>query len=378
MLEEQMRLYYHDVATAKKATFKTNRVKSHLIESHMSDSTPDGIAQRLRSLITQDAKGTDTVRIINVETTQDDRLFVLTGASPKTDYVSRFYVDAADTRYWVVHSLDKSSVVRPKMTSLAAALGRGFDNVWFTVEMLAGSSRFGERRGVKVRFADYLRPSVRDDDEPHADVFKMELRSADVEEQLAFLNDAIGSPFSSRVALSASIIRTEDDDDSSRFVLEDIYHNGHFSARGTSSAHHLDVVQGMKRTYANFIKDLEENRAVSWRGDRHSGEVMLVTFQRPDIDAARLVAVLCSGRAPFNFWGVPVRIRDGHWRADLVDLHQGNAGHMLQIEVSPRWLRLKLLEGGCGNAVTRLISQLQHGVDSRAALVLAGGEVPVA
>ena len=68
---------------------------------------------------------------------QDERLFVLTGASPKNDYVSRHYVDAADTRYWIVYSLDKSTVVRPKMTSLAAALGRGFDNGWFRVEMLA-------------------------------------------------------------------------------------------------------------------------------------------------------------------------------------------------------------------------------------------------
>lgn len=370
-----MRAYYRDVAGSRRAGANQNRVKSQLVESHLpAEGGRDAVLERLRSLAApRDGRRGDAGWIDAAET-EDEHLFVVRAHGDEDDVV-RLFVDTVDRRYWIVHSLDKSRLVRHRMETLPAQLGRGFDNVWFSIDMLDASRRFGRRRGMKIQFTDYLAPPL-EHDEPEGESLKITLKSARADTLLEFLRHGEATPFASRVGISASLVRAVDPEHeaSGQFVLEDIYFNGHFSARGTSARRHLEVVTSMRDEYARLIRTLEERVAVSWEGGSPAGEVLHVPLRRPDLDVDRLVERLSGGRAPFNFWGVPVVLREGHVRVDLVDLHHGNAGRTLTVEVTREWLRIVLPKGACGNAVARLLSNLQRGVDSTASL-LATDEV---
>jgi hypothetical protein len=371
-MEEQMRAYYRDVAGAQRASANQNRVKSQLVESHLPlEGGRDAVLERLRALAASRDHRRGPAGWIDAMETEDEHLFVLR-AHGEDDDVVRLFVDTLDRRYWIVHSLDKSRLVRPRMESLPAQLGRGFDNVWFSIAMLDATRRFGRRRGMKIQFTDYL-ATPPEHDEPEGESLKITLKSARTDSLLEFLRHGWKTPFASRVGISASLVRAVDPEQetSGQFVLEDIYYNGHFSARGTSARRHLEVVTSMRDQYGALVRRLEERAAVSWAGGSPSGEVLLVPLRRPDLDVGRLVERLSGGRPPFNFWGVPVVLREGHVRVDLVDLHHGNAGRTLTVEVTRDWLRLVLPKGACGNAVTRLLSNLQRGVDSAASLLAA-------
>lgn len=50
----------------------------------------------------------------------------------------------------------------------------------------------------------------------------------------------------------------------------------------------------------------------------------------------------------------------GMVEVEAVDLH---IGQRLRFDITPDWLRVYLFEGGCGNTVARLVSNLQHHFD---------------
>ena len=369
IMEDQMSTHYSEVVSNRRASFKSNRVKSQLLEAHLPDKSPDAALLALQSLVKREDRVVGaTVVLTTAEPTQDERLFVLRGRSKDEDVV--FYVDVTDRRFWVIHSLDKARIVRNRLNALASTLGRGFDNVWFSIDTLNATKSFGYRRGVRINFVDHLGGSRSGQDESSPDEFTMLLKSARVDDELDFLNSTERSPFASRVAVSASLIRAIDPDDKRQFALEDIYHSGLFTARGTSAARHLQVLQVMKTDYSNFINDLEQGRAVRWVDGRPLGEIIVISLTRQDLSAESLVTLLSSGEKPFSFWGLPRRLADDHYTAELIDLHHGNYGNPLTVEVSSKWIRVVLPRGTCGNAICRLLSNLQHSVDSGARLIV--------
>lgn len=366
-----MRDHFTEVANRHRAGVNRNRVKSQLVESHLSGADGrDGVIHRLNQLIEGTGDATDA-GWLRLEETDDEHLLVLRARADGDESV-RLFVDTQDPRYWIVHSLDKSQFVRHRMEGLAAQLGRGFDNVWFSNSMLDAAHRFGRRRGVKVQFTDYM-AAVPSRDDADGESLRITLKSVQADRLLRFLRDGTESPFASKVGLSASLIRAEDPEEtaSRSFVLEDIYYNGHFTARGTSARRHLEVVTGMRDAYRLFISRLEEQDAISFEADAPSGNVLGIAFTRQDLDMTRLVERLSSGKPPFNFWAIPVALRESHVRLDLVDLHHGNAGRTLTVEVMRSGMRVWLPKGVCGNAVARLLSNIQRGIDSSAYLVSA-------
>ena len=51
---------------------------------------------------------------------------------------------------------------------------------------------------------------------------------------------------------------------------------------------------------------------------------------------------------------------------EAVDLH---VGQHLRFDITTNWLRVYLFEGGCGNTVARLASNLQHHFDGALSIV---------
>jgi hypothetical protein len=62
---------------------------------------------------------------------------------------------------------------------------------------------------------------------------------------------------------------------------------------------------------------------------------------------------------------VPVE-RNGIAEVEAVDLH---VGRKLRFDIGSDWLRIYVFEGGCGNSVARLITNLQHHFDGALALL---------
>ena len=54
-------------------------------------------------------------------------------------------------------------------------------------------------------------------------------------------------------------------------------------------------------------------------------------------------------------------MEDGVAELEAVDLHVGG---LLRVDVGEQWLRVYLPQGGCGNSVVRLVSNLQHRFDA--------------
>lgn len=122
--------------------------------------------------------------------------------------------------------------------------------------------------------------------------------------------------------------------------------------------------------YCAFV-DLIEQRAIRVTGIdeggwRYDGGPILLQFSQPVADLDRLLAILFSSSEPYRLWGVPREVGDGLFHVEAVDLH---VGRRVPMDVTDRWLRFHLDENGCGNSVTRLITNLQHTVDADVRLV---------
>ena len=91
-----------------------------------------------------------------------------------------------------------------------------------------------------------------------------------------------------------------------------------------------------------------------------SGAPIVIKFSRPIEDIENFVDSMFSSREPLRFWGVP-RIEDGVAELEAVDLH---VGELLRVDIGMNWLRVFLPQGGCGNSIVRLVSNLQHRFDA--------------
>ena len=74
---------------------------------------------------------------------------------------------------------------------------------------------------------------------------------------------------------------------------------------------------------------------------------------------------ISSARKPFRL-GPPMRTDEHSADGEAVDLH---VGQRLRFDITTRWLRVYLFDGGCGNTVARLASNLQHHFDGALSIV---------
>jgi hypothetical protein len=143
---------------------------------------------------------------------------------------------------------------------------------------------------------------------------------------------------------------------------------GRFAVSGDSLDFHVQFVETVIGRYRKLV-ELCEEKALGWTqldrshtesGGRMSGAPIVINFSRPIDDIENFVDSMFSSREPFRLWGVP-HIEDGVAELDAVDLHVGG---LLRVDIGTDWLRVFLLQGGCGNSIVRLTSNLQHRFDA--------------
>jgi len=292
----------------------------------------------------------------NLEETGDAYLFRL--KLPAVSDNAWFWVDQLDGRFWSFHT---NMPHKPAFDYLSKQVGarRDLDWVWLPSEHVRNAWPGAAARQVRSRF-DGNR--ILGEDDVINDV-KMQLsgRNASV------LLDRLYQDPKLRFAISFDSVALPVVDDDMGFIREGVHRMGRFAASGESSELHFLFVQRVVDRYKRLVTLFEE-KALAWTafgdagrdgGGKISGAPIVIQFSRPIPDIGRFVGELFSSRHPYRLWGTP-RVDSGYAEVEAVDLHVGQA---LSMDIDREWLRIYLTEGGCGNTIARLVSNLQHSFD---------------
>lgn len=124
---------------------------------------------------------------------------------------------------------------------------------------------------------------------------------------------------------------------------------------------------------SSTLATLCESKVISWSalgtengGGKVTGGPIAIRFSKPIHDQAAFLSELFSSRAPFWLWGRPAVTAGGFAEVAAVDLH---VGQQLRIDVGNDWMRIYLEKRDGGNAVARLVSNLQRHFDAALQMV---------
>jgi hypothetical protein len=350
LLQQRMTASYDNIREEQRLDEDQTYLKSYLIEAERDDFS-SGLL------------GSDKYNIETVPT--DDEGFVNIRVKNGTDKINKFYLDKMDERFWSIHTLAKSNlgddfiekIVFPRFTKL--------DFPWLSNRFLQGLGEQHNFRSFSLKFEDEF--GDLGDDSKGVSGMSMRLwgegRAQEVFEKLSS-DDTIGPSTS----LSNIGIRREIDEEET--LLEDITNQGKFTARGESVDGHFHQLNQVKQKYEKILYTIEEEYSIS-RGIGDSrgaikGSPLNINFNREITDFEAFFDTILASKKPFRLWGVHNQIGEDYYRVSAVDQHTGDE---VNLEVSPKWIRIYLPEGSCGNVVLRLYSIVQHYFDSQAELV---------
>jgi len=357
-LEEVMSHAYAQLEERQRLEADTSLVKTYLLEAHrLRSSTHDQVLRTLKDNFTPhvlQAKATT-----RVHETGEELFFNL--EVRRGDEAAVFYLDASNTRFWIVHSTAKSLFVDPLIQKLIANTYE-FDSAWLPIQLLEKIAQMGSLRGLGL---DYDRRPVPDVDfEQQAapvQFLKMQLwgnRAGDVLRILRAREAFPDSTTLSKVKVKYWLDHNRD----SLFSIADIKYDGKITGRGTSFQSYITLLSSLYKGYAERIQQYEKQFEIRYEvtnNDRLSvkGEPLNIIFKEPIRDLDIFCKKVFSGSHPFRISGVPVNLGRGYFRVAGIDLHVGKC---VNFEVSPEYMRVYLPPDSCGNSLARLYTNLQH------------------
>ncbi|HEU0089927.1 MAG TPA: hypothetical protein VFQ77_20140 [Pseudonocardiaceae bacterium] len=292
----------------------------------------------------------------NVEETADAYLYRV-HAGPNLS----FWVDQLDERFWNFHTQDPVRDALPYLKSIVDER-RELDWMWLPSAHLRHIWPGATTRRVRTEF--HAR-DVLDEDSYSSDL-SVRLSGRDADQLLDYI--AENDKYRSAVPFDSVQIRLSDPE--LGCIDEALNRSGRFAVSGESIEFHLQFVRSIVNRYKGFVEACER-RAIEWRpfsddgdpGGLMNGAPIVIDFSK-SANLSRLLDAVFSSRYPYRLWGTPV-IVDAVAYVEAVDLH---VGRRVRVDVGSRWLRVYLEQGGCGNTVARLISNLQTRFDSALSL----------
>jgi hypothetical protein len=284
-----------------------------------------------------------------VEPTDDVHLHTVV-----VDHELRFTVDDLDSRFWSFHSTAPTERAGREIKRRITAR-RDLDFVWLPSHHLRQTWPGVHPSYLKTDFKGW---NVLPTDEVRD--LAITVRGRDADRLLEVIRQERGHEH----AVSIDRLTVPAVDPDLGRVEEAVNRFAHFVAKGDSFALHQQVVAGVVRRYRALV-EAAEARAIAFEafseegGGRVRGSPIEVRFSRPLPHVPGFLDELFSSREPFRLWGLH-QATDRYGECDGVDLH---VGERIRVEVQPSFLRIHLYEGGCGNTVARLVSNLQHHVD---------------
>jgi hypothetical protein len=270
-----------------------------------------------------------------------------------------FWVDHLDDRFWSFHTWS-SAVEARRYLKDQVERRRDLDWTWLPsghLSQLWPSTR-----------PRYLRCDFRGEDFLPEHSPARRLRIGILGENTDELIKLIANhrEYASAISVDQAAVRAVDP--AFGMVEEVVNRTGRFVAKGDSFALHQELIGGVVTRYRRFV-EMVEQRLLKWHplddgGATLQGAPVTIQLSRPIEDLEVFAGELFSCREPFRLWGISV-ISDGVAEVDAVDLH---IGQRLRFEIAPTWIRIFLYDGGCGNSIARLVSNLQHRYDASVTL----------
>ena len=320
------------------AATSRNRWKTFVLEAH-----PDsGVTQLLADAFTES----------KVEPTDDVYLHRLAG---DVDFV----VDHLNQRFWSLHTTVPTGDAAPYLRRVVNQR-RDLDWMWLPSDHLRGIWRDVSPQLVATSFSSgRLIPTIGEVND-----LKLRVTGQVAGQVLKALGDRFGT------AVPQSHVGFNAVDEHFGPITEFVSHDGRFMASGGDFGFHQAIVRRVVDRYRRFVEGVER-RVLRWEelpegGARPYGAPITLRFSRriPDLDY--FLEQLFSAREPFRLWGLPRHDGEGMAEVEAVDLH---VGQRLRFDITTKWLRVYVFEGGCGNTVARLASNLQHHFDGALSIV---------
>lgn len=150
-----------------------------------------------------------------------------------------------------------------------------------------------------------------------------------------------------------------------KFVLEDLYYWGKFTAKGTSFDEHLEFIDSVVHTYRNNLKYIEDSLIDYSSWDWEKKIPLVYEFKKEISDLDLFAKAITTPKEPFRIWGFAKQVEKDMYIIVGTDLHNGDN---FSLEVTPWWARLYLPKGSCGNTALRLLANIQQTYDAKAYL----------
>ncbi|MEO8168636.1 MAG: hypothetical protein ABI623_10330 [bacterium] len=360
LLDERMNKTYTSLAEKQELEPDTSLVKTYLEEAHLPETASSEQVFKLTRMVfdNEAVKRKFSARIRQTE----EEYFFLVEASFKKEPIT-LYLDATNPRFWVLHSMNSSGALDSMLNGLIATTPL-LDKAWIPTHLLLAMTKFGQFRGLGLDYDRRDLPDVDFDTDLNSVQFlKMQLWGNKASEVLGILSGEGAFPNETTLA-KVSIKHRLNGNGHGGFSIDDIKFDGKITARGTSFQSHIDVVQKIYTDYKDLVGRVEREfqlRSVTGQDLTILGEPVNIVFQRPIADLTIFCDHLFNSSDPFRLWGVPVFRGENYVSVSAVDLHVGTR---LDFEITNEIMRVYLPEGGCGNSIVRLYTNLQHTYDS--------------
>lgn len=348
---------------------ETNLIKTYLIENHLfknDENKNDNISTFLNDWILNLEKSPSKSEWnLKIRSTNDLNLIILDSK------FGEIFIDITDTRFWSINTAIKAKSSDMVFNELLRE--ESMDNIWLPSSFINSMNMFGSIYGIGVSYNEIL-----NDDEnivssylSNEDKLKLKIRKFNASKMLKILQQ---SEFKENIALDRiSILKTDSlkDDD---FIVDDITYFGKFTAKGTSYSKHSQLVYEIFSNYRDKLQFLEDNIAFNFNLDEQQikGQIINIKFHRKDIILSKLVDVLSSGNKVFKLWGIPKWSSEEYCSLKVVDLHVGNLGKSMELDITPNNIRVIFPHGACANTLARLLTNIHQNIDATAELITGG------
>lgn len=358
LLDERMQRTYSKLVEGRPLELEGSLVKTYLLEAHLPEEASTKQVEALLKTVLQDS-GMDSEAQGRARKTDEELFFQVD--IPFRDRSITLFVDASNTRFWVVHTVSNSVAVDRAIGRLTQSAQ--LDHAWLFAQLLEETSARGSFRGLGL---DYDRRVLADIDLEAADApvgfLKMQLWHSKAADVLGVLRDK----FPSATALAKIKVKYWNEEQPELFCLDDLKFNGKVTARGTSFDTHVALVSDVYATYAGLVRSIEKDQRLSWTtsNGRLSLDGAPINFRlsRPIANLERFCELLFSATPPFRLWGVPEHVNKTYCTVNALDLHVGST---VDFEITEDFIRMYLSADSCGNSVLRFFTNLQHHYDAK-------------
>lgn len=350
---------------------ETNQIKTYLVENHLfknDDNKNDNISRFLTDWVMRtEEKDKKKQWGLKLRDSEDVNLIIFDSE------FGELFIDISNTRFWAINTAIKAD----KSDKIFNELLREefMDNIWLPSSFINSMDQFGAVYGIGVSYNEILS----ENDNPistyiaNDDKLKLKIRKHNASKMLKVLQE---SSFKENIALDRISILKTDSTNERDFIVDDITYFGKFTAKGTSFSKHNTLVYDVFNNYSSKLNYLEENIAFKYfkEDSRIKGQIINIKLYRENISITKLVEVLSTGNKIFKLWGIPKWVTDDQCSLKAVDLHLGNLGKSMDLDITRNNIRIIFPEGACANTLARLLTNIHQNIDATAKLIIGGAE----